>query len=464
MTQLQFKGENGRDEFQREAVAAKVISLLTSTVEISPMVIDGDWGTGKTEFCHKLINKFKAEHDNYQVVYVDAFQADHADAPLMTILAEVLKLLPEGEQRQGLIQKALPVARYGLKTLLKAGAGHILRQDADDVADGLEEQLKDAANKAIDAAVETALKDHEKAKESLMALQTTLADIAADSPIVLFVDELDRCRPDFAVQMLEVIKHTFDVAGVQFVFVTNATQLKAAINHSYGQGVDAQRYLDKFLKFSFALPEVLPLQGRDKVLASTKHFTTLIGQSEVVDKSGLNQERDGGFKFVKSLIEVSSLSLRETETFVRHLEIYHTLIGSSNGVESQVHYPYRMLRLAAVYLHCFYPTVARAVSRKNVDVNQFAACFGINDVRQLVNEAPQQRSALQVIAMMVIWDCNRASSLFAQTDDQELNPWVNRFHDDWSGYRATYWEVPDEGGCVEIVTDALGHLSFNANL
>src|SRR5690554_6113678 len=95
-TELRFSGKNGRDEFHREQIADKVIRLLVSDIEISPMVIDGQWGTGKTEFCHKLINKFRDCHPNYRLLYVDAFQADHADNPLMTILAEVLKLLPEG--------------------------------------------------------------------------------------------------------------------------------------------------------------------------------------------------------------------------------------------------------------------------------------------------------------------------------------------------------------------------------
>lgn len=250
-----FQGENGRDEFQRESVATKVISLLVSPTDISPMVIDGGWGTGKTEFCHKLINKFSAEHENYRVVYVDAFKADHADNPLMTILAEVLKLLPKGKQRKGLMQKALPVIRYGLKTALKVGVGHVLRKNADDIADEIETVLEEATEKAIDASIEVLLKDHEQAEENLLALQNMLAQIAVASPIVFFIDELDRCRPDFAVEMLEVIKHTFDVDGVQFVLVTNTAQLKAAINHRYGD-VDSQRYLDKFLKFRFFLPDI----------------------------------------------------------------------------------------------------------------------------------------------------------------------------------------------------------------
>ncbi len=267
-----FQGETGRDEFKREQVAGKVIKLLTSDLHLSPMLIDGDWGTGKTEFCHKLINKFKNSHPSYRILYVDAFQADHADNPLMTIFSAVLSLVPEDEKEQ-LLQKAMPVLRYGLAIVAKAAVNHLLRQDTDSMLDGLDETIQDASNKAIDASVKALLKDHEKAQENLQALQKTLSDIATDTPIVIFVDELDRCRPDFAVQMLEVMKHTFDVNGVQFVLVTNTQQLKAAIDHRYGPQVNAQRYLDKFLKYSFCLPEFVLSHLRrdeDQVLAATQ--------------------------------------------------------------------------------------------------------------------------------------------------------------------------------------------------
>jgi hypothetical protein len=200
------------------------------------------------------IHKFESGHEDYQLLYVDAFQADHADDPLMTILAAVAGLLPEGHKKEGFLEKAIPVVRYSFKTVLKAGVSHILKENTDDIADGLDSHLQDLANKAIDASVAAALNDHEKAEQNLVALQSTLAELAKDAPIVIFIDELDRCRPDFAVQMLEVIKHTFNVENVKLVLVTNTKQLRAAINHSYGPLVDAQRYLDKFLKFNFKLP------------------------------------------------------------------------------------------------------------------------------------------------------------------------------------------------------------------
>lgn len=43
---------DGRDEFSRKSVAEKAIKLLKSDIDVSPMIIDGNWGAGKTEFCH----------------------------------------------------------------------------------------------------------------------------------------------------------------------------------------------------------------------------------------------------------------------------------------------------------------------------------------------------------------------------------------------------------------------------
>ena len=82
-----------RDEFNRKVTAEKAITLLSSEIEVSPMVIDGSWGTGKTEFCTKLIHLIENSDSNFTPVYIDAFKADHADEPLMTILAAILKLL-----------------------------------------------------------------------------------------------------------------------------------------------------------------------------------------------------------------------------------------------------------------------------------------------------------------------------------------------------------------------------------
>lgn len=375
VTQLVFEG---RDEFNRELVAERAIKLLTSDIDISPMVIDGDWGTGKTEFCHKLINKFKTEHENVSILYVDAFQADHADNPLMTLLAAVLTSLTPGEAKESFLQKAIPVARYVLATLGKAGVGHLLKQNAETLAECLEEHLQDVADKAIDASVKALLKDHEQAEANLKALQAALASIASDKQIIIFIDELDRCRPDFSVQMLEVIKHTFNVPNVKFVLVTNLRQLKAAINHCYGSLVNARRYLDKFVKFSFQLPELVINHSPhvfSQKLAAVEHFSNCVKASPILAQTDLIDFQDGVYGFSKTIIEKNNLSLREVETFSRNLEIYQTL---SNGLKA-TNFGFQLLRIFGVFIVYFTPELAESVRRGKTDANQITAPLGNYD-------------------------------------------------------------------------------------
>lgn len=406
---IAFNGVNGRDEFKRERVAERVIKLLTSDVDISPMIIDGDWGTGKTEFCCKLVNKFKKEKVDYKILYVDAFQADHADSPLMTILAEVASVVPESK-KQGFFEKALPVARFGVKTALKAGVSHILRENADDLAEGMDSYIQDAANSAIDASVMALLKDHEKAKENLQALQALLAKLAEEHPIVIFIDELDRCRPDFAVQMLEVIKHTFDVRGVQFVLVTNTVQLRAAINHAYGFNVDAQRYLDKFIKFSFKLPQKMEGQlifGR-ALTVSAAHAESLIKMSEILSPMISGRSGDSAFNFVIELVDNNSLSLRDVETFIRWLEIYQTL---SSGLRENIIFGYKLLHIYAVFLCALRPDIARSLTSNSGDAEGVSRtlCFNqdVDEEAGFPLDCPSN-----VVGTIIVPMCNKGSKMY----------------------------------------------------
>ena len=246
------------------------------------MVIDGSWGTGKTEFCKKLIRLMQQQHPDYRPVYIDAFRSDHSGEPLLALLAEIIKACtpPEGsdekliEEHKDRIRRITKAAGFVMKTVAKAAVGHVLKQNMEDLAEGMSQIINDkqeAKNAAatvagaattlashsidatIDATVEALLKEQIEAEKNLETLKACLKELAADKPIILFIDELDRCRPDYAVDMLEVIKHVFDVKNVKVVLVTNTKQLRAAINHRYGVEVDAQKYLDKFLKYSFAL-------------------------------------------------------------------------------------------------------------------------------------------------------------------------------------------------------------------
>lgn len=376
-----------RDEYQRKPIAEKVITLLTSDSQVSPMIIDGGWGTGKTEFCHKLIHLIENGDFGIEAVYVDAFKADHADEPLMTLLAAILKLLPENE-RPNLIEKALPAVKFGLKTTLKAGVSWLLKQDATDLADDFDDDIKKASDEAINHSVESLIKDHVVAEESIDTLKLALNEITSNSPIVIFVDELDRCRPDFAVAMLESIKHIFDVDGVEFVLITNSTQLRASINHCYGDKVVAQRYLDKFIGFSFTLPQTHKPDGYMAVLASISHLRALINNSGLLNNAYLSIPVRQGF--LDLLVKENQLSLREVETFVRHLEIYQALTqnnteGGEGGFSENLISGYALFRILGVYLFTFKPDHANDLVRGIINADETASVLGKTKLFELTD-------------------------------------------------------------------------------
>lgn len=439
ITELTF---NDRDEFSRKQIAEKAIALLTAEIDISPMVIDGGWGTGKTEFCHKLINLMK-EDDTHHLIYIDAFKADHANEPLMAILAEVIKVLPSEDEKQGFIKKALPAVRFGLKTVAKAGVSHLLRQDAADVANDFDKEIQKTADKAIDATVESLLKDHVKAEQNLKALQEALREIAKEKPIVLFVDELDRCRPDFAVDMLEIMKHTFGVEGVSFVLVTNTQQLKASINHCYGSSVDAQRYLDKFLKFSFKLSEEHSLNNYDYTHVSESHFRELVNKSQLLEKCRLLDH--DVFSVIKHLIKLHNISLREIETFIRNLEIYQTL-ANDEGLSSNIIFGFKLLRIFGVWTFTFNPKLAHDILSEQTDAKTLGAFLG---QEQLVNyngtyEYPEH---YQTLAVMLGQECAHNSDIFVPDTEESKEYWKQYISQCFNNR----WLHRGDGGTTSIV-------------
>ncbi len=101
--------------------------------------------------------------------------------------------------------------------------------------------------------------------------------------LVIFIDELDRCNPLYAVKLLEEIKHYYSSEKVLFVFSVNLTQLKNAVNSVYGDSFDSIKYLDRFFDIRLTLPKadvknfIRKDCGEDEneeILNSTIYFVT----------------------------------------------------------------------------------------------------------------------------------------------------------------------------------------------
>ena len=99
-------------------------------------------------------------------------------------------------------------------------------------------------------------------------------------PIYICIDELDRCRPTYAISLLEGVKHLFNAKGVCFVFSTNLAQLSESVKAVYGPGFNGHMYLKRFFDFDYQLPPPANLAFatlllRDSLISSRNCYTAV---------------------------------------------------------------------------------------------------------------------------------------------------------------------------------------------
>lgn len=247
------------DCFEYKAFAEKIVGYIDRLHNGATIAIDAPWGEGKTYFCKNL--KKMIENDR-KVVLIDAFERDFIEDPFLLITAELSSLLkgndPKGILSTGAANAIKAMAPIGGKILAAALSKALLGK-----AEGLEEfgdALKNAAEGGIDEAfnaIKGKIEDYEKETMSIEKFKEDIALLIKDEqkPVVVIIDELDRCRPDFAVLLLERIKHFFDVPNLVFILAINREQIEASIKGLYGESTNASDYLGKFIHLSFRLPK-----------------------------------------------------------------------------------------------------------------------------------------------------------------------------------------------------------------
>lgn len=241
------------------------IRLLDSIKSNFSIAIDNDWGTGKTFFVKqvKIILDAYNEHsydyelsnleriknvidikniDLHLAVYYNAWENDNQKSPLLSLIYEIIKVAKIDTNKTDISINKEKIIKDGLSAIVKHFSGIDIK-----------ELLKCVETEAKDIFKE--IKGQKSTKEQVDNILNNLL-LEHGERLVIFIDELDRCRPTFAVELLEQIKHYFDNDKITFVFSTNIKQLQYTIKKYYGEAFEAKRYLDKFFDLTVSLNEV----------------------------------------------------------------------------------------------------------------------------------------------------------------------------------------------------------------
>lgn len=240
-----------QDTLKRNKQLSVLIKLLNSMDDSTVMAIDGAWGSGKTVFIRQLLmlangsvegyNSSLDEaaiaklQENQKVFYFNAWESDYIGDALSAIL---LKLIADDDE--GL--NAASIKRAAKIINISAGIKNMSHDFIDYGANTTKEKLVSDIRSIVDR--------HD-------AVNNFIDKLKGDKARVVFVvDELDRCKPSFAVDVLEVMKHYFVRDDVTFILAINTKELMHTVQKYYGQSFDGSSYLNKFFDYTYSLAAV----------------------------------------------------------------------------------------------------------------------------------------------------------------------------------------------------------------
>ena len=227
------------DALDRKDFARRLTQRVESSVTPYTLALDANWGEGKTTFLKMW--QADLEESGFQCVYYDAWTSDFCRDSFPSMVAGLKESFSGSENETAadkiaeIAEKSSAVAKAMAKNLPSSLAGLVGGREV--VQAGIDKFFGEWEPVAAYSEYQNALK----------SFKSSLGEIAGRSgkPLVFMIDELDRCRPTFALDVLEKIKHIFDVPGVFFVVALNKNALAKTIESAYGI-TDGNEYLSKF--------------------------------------------------------------------------------------------------------------------------------------------------------------------------------------------------------------------------
>lgn len=287
------------------------------------------WGTGKTWFLKRWLLTLQNQHP---VVYIDAWKYDHNDSPLLIILQHIIDALEQQSTRDKSLSEKLRTSKLfsTAKVLGPELVKAMFRVDLEKIREKGEFEAEksavdDLASKTTALLLDNISKETDAVDELKMAIATLLDGIVGrvtlpklSYPLFIFVDELDRCRPTFAIEMLEAIKHVFGIPQIFFVIATDSEQLQHSINAVYGEKFGSHNYLKRFFDASFQL-ETPSIQNY--VLAQNElEIVFNYYEAEQLDIYQKLSKEDFA-AFIAGLVHDLSFDLRTTKQWLSRLDL-----------------------------------------------------------------------------------------------------------------------------------------------
>lgn len=358
-------------KLERKKYAVLLTEIVTMGSDGFVMAINNEWGTGKTTFVKMWRAKLKQEE--FETVYFNAWENDFDRNALAAILGELKTLTEDGHQElfENVLKKSAVIAAKVVPLAFKAMVKHYTGEDLGDLAQ--------AAAEGYIENIEEDVKEYAKKKKGVKAFKDKLTEFVeatcGDKPLVFIVDELDRCRPDYAVEVLEQIKHFFSIPKIVFALSIDKVQLANAIRGYYGSDkIEGEEYLRRFIDIEYSIP------APDTRLFCTYIFSYFdyeqYFQGARKDVAVFMTDYEDLIEFSVALFNAKNTSLRQQEKILAHARVAMDAFKPED-------YVFPSLIIMLVYLRTLDQEFYKQLIRK---------AFVVNDILNLLEHKFHLRS------------------------------------------------------------------------
>lgn len=360
--------------------------------------VNGKWGTGKTTFMQMW--RASLSKNDYSTIYFNAWETDYFSDPLTAILGELKEISQDSETFKSICSTLGKVAWAASGAALKGVLKKVSGIDSEVVKDSIDE---------VKSALQDNLDDYSEQKQSLSEFKHRLSDYVAGQdgkPVVFIIDELDRCNPHYAVRVLEIVKHLFDVPNICFVLAIDKLQLECSIKGFYGSSeIDAESYLRRFVDIEFRMPEP-NIEGFTNLLFTHYGFSDFFNEL----KDTRNNTEEDFRALASALFKQYHLDLRTCDKILAHTRLAFAQVGNES------------ILIEIVFLLCFLrienPDIFDKISAHHFSVQELLSEFEVIFPRDLLVEPDTYTSkniarqmAYVLVPLLMLYNCIDGSEI-----------------------------------------------------
>lgn len=344
-------------KLERENYAFVLTNIVESYSEGFVMAINNKWGTGKTTFVKMWQQQLK--NKEFKTIYFNAWENDFEDNPLIALIGELQTITKFTDDKfKKIIKSAAKLSKNIAPAITKAIINKYI--DTEIIREVIDEAVKTGGD-----IFEEEVNDYADRKKSILDFRNNLEKFVKQEtpskPLIFIIDELDRCRPNYSVSLLEQVKHFFNVKNIIFILSIDKEQLGNAICGVYGsEKIDSAEYLKRFIDIEYSIPE--PSNGKYfKYLYNYFDYDSFFSSTERIRYYELKYDKDSFIAICEILFK--HCSLRQLEKMMATTRLALRTINHNSYLIPNIF-------IFLVYVKFMYPKYYSNLRQKKISLHE----------------------------------------------------------------------------------------------